>query len=56
MVLAAVLSAIQVLTLAVGLGSLGMRGRALERPLDEPIEMALVMVIAFVAAVMARGA
>jgi len=35
MVISAVLSAIHVLTLALGLGSLGMRGRALARPLDE---------------------
>jgi putative membrane protein len=35
MVLSALLSAIHVLTLALGLGSLGMRGRALARPLDE---------------------
>ncbi|HJZ75512.1 MAG TPA: DUF2214 family protein [Vicinamibacterales bacterium] len=35
MVISAVLSAIHVLTLALGLGSLGLRGRALARPLDE---------------------
>jgi putative membrane protein len=34
MVVSALLSAIHVLTLALGLGSLGMRGRALARPLD----------------------
>jgi putative membrane protein len=34
MVIGALLSAIHVLTLAVGLGSLGMRGRALARQLD----------------------
>ena len=35
MVVSALLSAIHVLTLALGLGSLGMRGRALARPMDE---------------------
>src|SRR5262249_60414436 len=35
MVISAVLSAIHGLTLALGLGSLGLRGRALARPLDE---------------------
>jgi putative membrane protein len=35
MVVSALLSAIHVLTLALGLGSLGMRGRALARPLDD---------------------
>jgi putative membrane protein len=35
MVIGALLSAIHVLTLAVGLGSLGMRGRALARPPDD---------------------
>jgi putative membrane protein len=35
MVIGALLSAIHLLTLAIGLGSLGMRGRALARPLDD---------------------
>ena len=35
MIISALLSAIHVLTLALGLGSLGVRGRALARPLDE---------------------
>jgi putative membrane protein len=35
MVISALLSAIHVLTLVIGLGSLGMRGRALSRPLDD---------------------
>lgn len=36
MVIAALLSAIHVLTLALGLGAIVARGRALARPLDEP--------------------
>jgi putative membrane protein len=36
MVVAALLSAIHVLTLALGLGAVFMRGRSLGRPLDEP--------------------
>jgi putative membrane protein len=35
MIISALLSAIHLLTLALGLGSLGMRGRALAGPLDE---------------------
>ena len=35
MIISAVLSALHVLTLALGLGAVVMRGRALARPLDE---------------------